>query len=317
MKRMAGVALVAAQLFAVNVVSAQTAEDMVIAVSAHMTRTTGAEDAPGMFLTTGALNRPTAGSGRFSVGRCGAMTLTGRAEGPFEDGATAGWRVEIIPVRVSDGAATFRLKWTRALDTSGERPAASEDVELTMRLGDSRPMDAVVIPPDRETGRRCAVWDNRGKQVEYSSVALRVSVRSPVWPLQERRLMSAGLWLIERLPDGAERTQSLTVRGLPHHEIPFYFDAIRESSQSLEIFGSVTVRPDGDGTAVELATNCRWGPAASDWRKDTNVQIRQADSQLRVRPGETVEVALRPLDDSVEPFSARRYAIRIRAQQLR
>ena len=242
------------------------------------------------------------------------MTLTGRAEGPFEDGATAGWRVEIIPVRVSDGAATFRLKWTRALDTSGER---QEDVELTMRPGESRPMDAVVIPPDKETGRRCAVWDNRGKQVEYSSVALRVSVRSRVWPVQERRLVSADLWLIERLPDGAERTQSLTVRGLPHHEIPFYFDAIRESSQSLEIFGSVTVRPDGDGTAVELATNCRWGPAAFDWRKDTNVQIRQTDSQLRVRPGETVEVALRPLEDSVEPFTARRYAIRIRAQQLR
>ena len=316
MTRMA-VGLVAMQLSAVTVVSAQTAEDMVIAVSAHQTRTTGAEDAPGMFLSTGALDRQTSGSGRFSVGRCGALTLAARAEGPFEEGATTGWRVEIIPVRVSEGAATFRLKWTRALDTSGERGPASEDVELTMRPGDSRPMDAVLIPPDKETGRRCTVWDNHGKQVEYSSVALRVFVRHRVWPLQERRLMSADLWLIERLPDGAERTQSLTVRGLPHHEIPFYFEAIRESSQSLEIFGSVTVRPEAAGTAVELATNCRWGPAAFDWRKETNVQIRQADSRVRVRPGETVEVALRPLADSVEPFTARRYAIRIRSQQLR
>jgi hypothetical protein len=316
MKRVA-VGLVAAQLFAVSIVNAQTAEDMVVAVSAHMTRTTGAEDAPGMFLTTGALNRPTAGSGRFSVGRCGALTLTGRAEGPFEEGATAGWRVEIIPARVSDGAATFRLKWTRALDTSAERRPTSEDVQLTMRPGESRPMDAVVIPPDKETGRRCAVWDNRGRQVEYISVALRVSVRYRLWPLQERRMMGADLWLIERLPDGVERTQSLTVRGLPHHEIPFYFDAIRESSQSLEIFGSVTIRPEGDGTAVELATNSRWGPAAFDWRQDTNVQIRQTESQLRVKPGETVEVALRPLGDSVEPYTARRYAIRFRVQQLR
>jgi hypothetical protein len=316
MKRMV-IGLVVAQSFAVNGVSAQNSEDMIVAVSAHMTRTSGAEDAPGMFLSTSALDKATPGSGRFAVGRCGAMSLTGRAEGPFDEATTTGWRVEIIPVRVQDGAATFRLQWTRAVDTSGERRPASEAVELTMRPGDSRPMDAAVIPPDRETGRRCPVWDNQGKQVEYSSVALRVSVRYRVWPLQERRLMGADLWLIERLPNGAERTQSLTVRGLPHHEIPFYFDAIRESAQSLEIFGSVTVRPQVDGAAVELSTNSRWGPASFDWRKDPNPEIRQADSQLRVRPGETVEVALRPLGDSVEPFTSRRYAIRIRAQQLR
>ena len=129
--------------------------------------------------------------------------------------------------------------------------------------------------------------------------------------------MGADLWLIERLPDGAERTQSLTVRGLPHHEIPFYFDAIRGNSQSLEIFGSVTVRPEADGSAIELTTNCRWGTSSFDWRNDPNVQIRQTDSELRVKPGETLEVALRPLDDSVAPFTARRYAIRIRAHQLR
>ena len=112
-----------------------------------------------------------------------------------------------------------------------------------MRLGDSRPMDSVVIPPDQETGRRCTVWDNRGKQVEYTAVALRVSVAPRNGDVQERRLVSADLWLIERLPTGAERTQSLTVRGLPHREIPFYFSAIREQALSLEILGSVIARP--------------------------------------------------------------------------
>ena len=46
MKRIA-VGLVVTQLLATDVVTAQTAEDMVIAVSAHQTRTSGAEDAPG------------------------------------------------------------------------------------------------------------------------------------------------------------------------------------------------------------------------------------------------------------------------------
>jgi hypothetical protein len=248
------------------------------------------------------------------------MTLSARAEGPFEDAASTGWRVEILPIRVSDGTATFRLKWIRALDTSADMHPNSEDVELTMRPGDSRPMDAVAIPPDRKTGRRCHVWDNHGKQVEYSAVALRVSVAHRHPDVHERRLMNVDLWLIERLPAGAERTHALTVRGLPHREIPFYFDAIRENALSLEIFGSVVARPDGDGAAVELQAMSRWGAAAFDWREYRSyrdVQIRQADSRLRVKPGETVEVALGRLDDSAAPFAARQYSIRIRAGQLR
>ena len=316
MKR-AAIGVVVVQLLGVAVVSAQTAEEMVIAVSAHMTRSNGAEDPPGMFLSTGPISKKTVGRGRFSVGRCGAMSLQGGAEGPFDEGASSGWRVEITPIRVSDGAATFRLKWIRALDTSKEMYPNSEDVEVTMRPGESRPMDDVVIPPDKETGRRCTVWDNHGKQVEYSAVALRVSVEHRNWGIQERRLMSADLWLIERMSTGAERTQALTVRGLPHREIPFHFDAIREHTLSLEILGSVVARPEGEAVAVELQTNSRWGPATFDWREYQRVQIRQSDSRVRVKPGETVEVVLGRLDDSAGPFTARQYAIRIRTQQLR
>ena len=128
--------------------------------------------------------------------------------------------------------------------------------------------------------------------------------------------MSADLWLIERLPTGAEGTQSLTVRGLPHREIPFYFNAIREQALALEIVGSLITRPENDGVTVELQTRSRWGPAAFDWRERQDVQIRQSDSQLRVKPGETVEVVLGRLDDGAGPFTARQYAIRIRTQQL-
>lgn len=309
--------VVVAQLFGAVVVSAQDPAEMVVAVSAHMTRSTGGEDPSGMSLSTGPLSRNAPGSGRFTVGRCGAMTLQARAEGPFEDGATSGWRVDILPIRVANGVATFRLKWLRALDTSNDMHPKSDDVELTMRLGESRLMDSVVIPPDKATGRRCMVWDNHGTQVEYGAVALRVSVRPRHWDVEERRLVHADLWLIERLPNGAERTQSLTVRGLPHREMPFYFDAIREQALALEILGSLIVRPEGDSVAVELQTRSRWGPATFDWQAQANVQIRQSDSQLRVKPGETVEVVLGRLEDSAGPFTARRYAIRIRTQQLR
>jgi hypothetical protein len=316
MKRIAVGSVIGLLIGAVGV-NAQTAEDMEVSVSVHMTRTNGAEDPPGMFLSTGALSRKTNGRGRFSVQRCGAMTLTSGLEGPFEEGSTSGWRVEIIPIRVSDGAATFRLKWIRALDTSTEMHPKSEDIELTMRPGDSRPIDRVDVPPDKATGRRCTVWDNHGLQVEYSEVALRVSVTPRPMAERERRLIAADLWLIERLPTGVERTQALTVRGLPHRPMAFYFDAITENALSLEILGHVVARPEGDAMVVELETRSRWGPPTFDWRKDENVPIRLVDSPLRLKGGETVEVALPRFEDSAGPFTARKYAIRIRTRQLR
>jgi hypothetical protein len=304
-------------LMGVAAVDAQTAEDLVVSVSVQMTRTDGAEEPGGMFLTTGPLTQKGTSGGRFSVKRCGAMTLEARAEGPFQEGATSGWRVEIIPVRVNDGTATFRLKWIRALGINSGGQPKSEDIELTLGPGESRPMDTVAIPPDPETGRRCPIWDSHGKQTEYTAVSLRVSVDYRPWESQERRLMGADLWLIERLPTGAERTQSLSVRALPHREIPFFFDSISEGPLSLEILGTVRASPASDGIAVGLETRSRWGPTTFDWRKDEFPQMRHIESRLRLKPGETVEVALPQLESSAGPFTARKYAIRIRVRQLR
>jgi hypothetical protein len=296
---------------------AQTAEDMRISISAYLTRPTGAEEPAGISFVDTSLTEKTSGGGRFSVRKCGALSLEAGMEGAFEDGSTTGWRVELTPVRVAEGAVTFRLRWIRALDTTKDMQSKSEDIELTMRPGESRPMDSVAIPVDKETGRRCPVWDNRGKQAEYSAVALRVSVDNLLWDTSERRLMAADLWLIERAATGDGRTQSLSVRGLPHRKIPFFFDAITENAVSLDIHGFVVARPEPDAISIELETNSRWGPAAFDWQKDEYVPLRRIESRLRVKPGETVEVALPQLESSAAPFTARKYAIRIRVRQLR
>ena len=296
--------------------SAQTAEDMRISISAYLIKPTGAEEPAGVSFVAEPLTKK-AGGGRFSVRKCGALTLEAGMEGAFQDGSTTGWRVELTPIRVADGAVTFRLRWLRALDTAGQMQPKSEDIELTMRPGESRPMDSVTIPPDPETGRRCPIWDNRGKQVEYSSVSLRVSVDNRLWDSSERRLMAADLWLIERTATGAERTQPLSVRGLPHRKMPFFFDAISENALSLEILGHVVARPEPAAIGIELETDSRWGPTAFDWRKDEYAPMRRIDSQLRLKPGETVEVALPQLESSAGPFTARKYAIRIRVRQLR
>jgi hypothetical protein len=304
-------------LIGVAAVRAQTAGEVEVAVSVVNVQTNGAEELAGGSYSTGPVSQKASGGARFSVRPCGAFTIEAKEEGAFAEGATTGWRVHLTPLGMSDGAVKFRLKWVRALDTGREMSAKSEDIELTLRPGESRSLDSVSVPPDKNTGRPCPITGNRGQQIELSRVGLRVSVEYTPHESLERRLVGVDLWLIERVSGAAERTQSLSVRGLPHREIPFYFDAIAEKELSLEVSGHVAASPEGAAIAVQLQTRSYLGPSVFDWRDGKRAATRYVDSRLQLKPGETVEVALPQLEGSAGPFAARRYAIRIRARQLR
>ena len=305
------------QLIGVAVVRAQTADDVEVAVSVVNVQTNGAEELAGGSFSSGPVSKKWSGGARFSARACGAFSIEAKEEGAFADGATAGWRVHITPLGMADGAVKFRLQWVRALDSGREMSPKSEDIELTLRPGESRTLDGVSVPPDKTTGRPCPITDRRGKQIELSRVGLRVSVEYTPHESLERRLVGVDLWLIERAPGSAERTQSLSVRGLPHRQIPFYFDAITEKDLSLEVLGHVAASPEGAALAVQLQTRSHWGPSVFDWRDGKRVPTRYVDSRLQLKSGETVEVALPQLEGSAGPFAGRRYAIRIRARQLR
>ena len=309
--------LLTVQVIGVAAASAQTANDVEVQVHVFEVKTNGAEQPAGGAFSTGPVSEKWSGGARFSVRPCGAFTIEAGAEGAFAEGATSAWRVELTPIGMTDGAVTFRLRWVRALDTGKDMSPKSEDVELTMRPGESRSLDSVAVPPDKQTGRPCPIWDSRGKQIELSRVALRVSVGYTPHESLERRLVGVDLWLIERVPGGAERSQALSLRALPHREIPFYFDAITENAVSLEVLGHVAASPENAAIAVLLQTRSHWGPSVFDWRAGKRTPTRYVDSRLRLKPGETVEVALPRLEGSAGPFAARSYAIRIRARQLR
>jgi hypothetical protein len=311
------IGLLVTQLAGVAAARAQTADDVQIEVNVFEVKTTGAEQPAGGAFSSGPVSRKTSGGARFSVRPCGAFTIEAGAEGSFAESAISGWRVELTPIGMNDGAATFRLRWIRALDSGKEMSAKSEDIELTMRPGESRSLDSVSVPPDKTTGRPCPIWDNRGKQIELSRVALRVSVAYTPHESLERRLVGVDLWLIERVPGRSGRSQPVSIRGLPHREIPFYFDAITENAISLEVLGHVAASPEGETIGVALQTRSHWGPSTFDWKDGKRTPTRYIDSRLRMKPGETVEVALPRLEDSAGPFAARNYAIRIRVRQLR
>jgi hypothetical protein len=134
-------------------------------------------------------------SAAFSVVGCGFVTVRFDAAGTLEKGALAGWRVEITPTKVVDHAVTFRLRWTRALDNIAKGVPPSEDVELTLKPGESRPIDTVPVQPAGNPAGG-PMWRQGG-----------VASVSVDFPEMDNRLFGADIWLVERLPDGTERSQ--------------------------------------------------------------------------------------------------------------
>ena len=113
-----------------------------------------------------------------------------------EPDADLGWAVEITPVRVVKDAVTFRLVWAR---TREERKASTQprsDTELTLRPGESIPLDSVHRP--------CP------SQPRTIGASLRVAVVRYPDPDYDRRLIALDLWLVEKLemvPSAASRSR--------------------------------------------------------------------------------------------------------------
>jgi hypothetical protein len=220
--------------------------------------------------------------------------------------ATTAWKIELTPLRIVKDAVTFRIRWTRANLRQGADPTwpdvgKAHEEELTLRPGESVPMDEVQVPDGARTidGRKCG-----------SAASIRVLVDNYPSEEQERRLVAADLWLVERLANGSEtpRSKPLSIRGLANYPFPFYFDSVVEAQRSLTIAGKVRARLDTGAIALVIDTRSLWDDSGA-WRS--------AKSELGVAPGETVEVRLPKLDANAGPFAGRDFSIKVRARQLR
>jgi hypothetical protein len=295
------------QLAAAGAAQTQTSQDVQVYVRGYAVSDDGGEKS-GVALSTGAVVVGRAATGTFSVRDCGYFAVQ-TGNGAFEEKSTAGWRVEIKPVRVVGQAVTFRLRWVRGLDNSKGFTPASEDVELTLRPGETRPMDSVPVDPGAKT------FD--GSPCKARSASLRISVEN--YPLEEfdRRIIAADIWLVERLPNGAEKSQTQGIRGLPNRAIPFYFDSIVDGKAALDIVGRIVVRPGNPALEVALQTRSRWGETALlDENDGQGATARWLESVIQVKPEEIVEVSL-PKLDGAGVFANRVFSIRIRVRRLR
>lgn len=216
-----------------------------------------------------------------------------------EADADLGWAVEITPVRVIDDAVTFRLAWARTRDEGKTATQPKNDTELTLRPGEAIPLDSV--------GRRCP------SQPRMIGASLRVAVVRYPDSDYDRRLLALDLWLVEKLADGTERSQPVSVRGLYHRAIPFYFESITEGAMTLDIFGEVTAAPADRASEIKIVTRSRiFDPKQPPGRPFP----RETTANIKITPNEVVSVQLPPVPDS-SAFASRGLSLRIRVRQLR
>ena len=252
----------------------------------------------------------------FSFGdTCEAWAVSSQPS--IREDATTAWKIETTPLRVEKNAVTLRLRWVRltalkqqldqvSLDEAKAARLPSDDVELTLRPGESWEVDRVRVPAGSKTvqGKICG-----------PSASIRLSIDNRPGAEEDHRLVAADLWLVERLPGGgeAQRSQLLNVRGLPNRPFRFYFDSIVDGDATLDIYGILTARPETGALTVSLETRSRWAP------EKRNISGPQGflNSLIQMKPAETVEIRLPPFGDEAGVFAKRSLSIRIRARQVR
>ncbi|MCC7043287.1 MAG: hypothetical protein IT183_05465 [Acidobacteria bacterium] len=228
-------------------------------------------------------------------------------------GAISGWTVAVTPLKVENDAVTFRLQWVRARFENRDSSSPSGDLTVTMKPGDSMPIDVVPLSSSVTMPyERCGV----------RATALRVSVNAYPIPQNDRRLVSTELWLVERLPGGQERSQALTVRGLFNRATPFYFDSITDGGVTLDFHGEFTVSPSDNQIVLNLTTRSRavQGGTTSISLRDGPMRARgrEVDSMVRLTSGEVVAIELPRLSENdAGAFANHSFSIRVRSQRIR
>jgi hypothetical protein len=281
---------------------APAADDISIYVGGYQLTTNGAEKAAGVSRGVHlrwSMGKPTAAV--FSTFGCGNFAVTVPPE-TFENNAYAGWRVEITPTKVAaDHAATFRLRWVRALDKGASFTPIGEDLELTLKPGESRPLDSVAVPTTAKT------FDGKPCMVKAGSLRLSVEFDS-----SDRRLIGADVWLVERLSNGKEDSQLQSVRAMPHQEVPFYFDSISDGTNRFDFYGRLIAELTEGGIQIDVeATRAMPHPGQKGYQA-----ARFFRATIHIKPGEIVDVALTPQDKDGNLVN-RVFSLRIRAKQIR
>jgi hypothetical protein len=304
---------------------AQGAGDLRIFVSAAVGRADGGDRrAVASEVDPGDVGRPARMAFSRQTDQCG-MGARGEPAGDLRQASDSttknvysAWAVQVTPTRRVGEAVTFRLQWRRTRD-NGKPSTIGDDMELTLRPEQSLSLDLMPQSPEAPP-RSC-------KEV-MKALSLSVALKYHPEPDQDRRLLAVDLWLVERLPNGKQRSQPLSLRGLPNQPIPFYFDTLTASTKTLDVFGDLQVSSGKQTTEIKITTRNRvvdLKPGPPPPRYPTGMPwpipyVGSTTATLQLAPDEVVSVPLpavgRGATDAAA-FAARALSFRIRVRQIR
>jgi hypothetical protein len=294
--------------------SAQSPEGLAIVVSAYGVRRSGGETRRGWSVTDAARTgqtqsttiqhyRPNGCGGAFGAELAATLYHHPSQQSFPVDSA---WVIDVTPMRIVDDAVTFKIRWLRARDNGKPSTSPGADVEMTLRPGQSLPLDVIdgLVPTTRNDP--CG-W------------SLRVGVERTPEPDHDRRLLGVDLWLIERLADGTERVQSSSLRGQYNTGIPFFFDRIPSSPLSFDLFGELLLvsTPKDKQMTITLKNRVMGLPWPTPQPNDY-VDEKRVTTPIAL--DEVIEVALPRTDEGPgwSPlFANRTLSVRVRVRQLR
>jgi hypothetical protein len=227
--------------------------------------------------------------------------------------AVGGWYIWVTPVAVEGRRVTFRLVWERSPNGNTDAWNPGKEKTLTLEMGQSIPLDVVSAPPQRGSAPDCG----------SVATVLRLTVASAIPAERDRRLVSTELSLVERRPDGTERTQQQIVRGLFDEPVMFFFDAFDDESRdaAIEFQGRLVAMPGASGVALALTTTARVvfpDTVLYVLSEGTFFRGREVEASLRFTGDEVVSVDLpRLAENATGAFQGRTYSLRVRSRQIR
>jgi hypothetical protein len=258
------------------------------------------------------------------LGKTVRWTLSVRAEtcnflvrpgGTLDSESIGGWRIAITPTAVDGDLVTFQMAWSRDdthVNSKGARELGTyerETWQLKLRPGEFLTVDH--LPLTRmAAGSPPPACAQAVKAVAFSIAVDREPPRD-----RDLRLLVTDLWLVERLPDGKERSQQVALRGRYYDPQPFYFDALSDRGMRLDIYGDLVAIPKTGYIEIQLATNRRF---SSDDGTLQSSSVGTMRSLARVSADDVAAIELPPLGGTANgAFKDRVYSLRVRARQIR
>jgi hypothetical protein len=202
------------------------------------------------------------------------------------------WDIKMQPVKYENASATFALEWARYQADGGGRPAVEGKTTMTLRQGDSQPIDFVRSAPNAETCRDDAVVVEVGTGYKDARPGTEGTLQYDLWLKQQRA-------------NGEASTRRFTAMGVEGSDVHFGFAPVSTPVSQLgaeqpavavftSVQGTIKGRTLSDGRITVIVDAARRDGVATGGAGPSGTVGASGRKVLEVSPGEAIEIELPP-----------------------